>query len=418
MRTSLRFFFALALPALSILAACGTDRESGSPVDTGLELTGIAQFCPSGDIGGAIAAIFPTPNSLRHVATVNCGQVFDAYGKGKQTEAVEKAFAFFVKSLQQNEAGKLLVSGEDGEADIVELFLEILEGIGVDLPDMDPEDLADALENGEYAVGELVPDGPPLLTISKHAGIDDGGGLFGPVTVVIVMIPPAEGEIAPSSLSHPCPAGVDNTFDCYPLFFDYSVSPESNVNAAVGLKLGQCNVSPEGVEVRLLSPEGFLPLDTAPVGIDCTDVEPEVTLTGWRSLAWSVFEPVSPFFRVTPAFAGQSPIGGRISNFSPVAPADPESGETVGSISGTIFSSTEQPIDGATVDLFTPGDVPAGTTTTTETGSYSFTDLDLGAYQVKASALGFAPDSSAPLTLTEESPNAENVDIVLSPSID
>ena len=56
MRTSLRFFFALALPAYSILAACGTDRESGSPVDTGLELTGVAQFCPSGDIGGAIAA--------------------------------------------------------------------------------------------------------------------------------------------------------------------------------------------------------------------------------------------------------------------------------------------------------------------------------------------------------------------------
>ncbi|HET7691759.1 MAG TPA: hypothetical protein VFM44_01585, partial [Gemmatimonadota bacterium] len=109
MRTSLRFFFALALPALSILAACGTDRESGSPVDTGLELTGVAQFCPSGDIGGAIAAIFPTPNSLRHVATVNCGQVFDAYGKGKQTEAVQKAFAFFVKSLKQNEAGQLLV---------------------------------------------------------------------------------------------------------------------------------------------------------------------------------------------------------------------------------------------------------------------------------------------------------------------
>src|SRR5688572_28423522 len=133
MRTSLRFFFALALP-LSMLAACGTDRESGSPVDTGLELTGVAEFCPSGDISDAIAAIFPTASSLRNVARVNCGQVFDAFGKGKQTEAVQKAFAFFVKSLQQNEAGRLLVSGEDGEADIVELFAEILEGIGVDLP--------------------------------------------------------------------------------------------------------------------------------------------------------------------------------------------------------------------------------------------------------------------------------------------
>ena len=116
MRTSLRFFFALALP-LSILAACGSDRESGSPVDTGLEPTGVAAFCPSGEIGDAIVAIFPTASSLRNVARVNCGQVFDAFGKGKQTEAVQKAFAFFVKSLQQNEAGKLMVSGEEGEED-------------------------------------------------------------------------------------------------------------------------------------------------------------------------------------------------------------------------------------------------------------------------------------------------------------
>lgn len=418
MRTSLRSFFALALP-LSMLAACGMDRESGSPVDTSLELTGVTEFCPSGDISDAIAAIFPTASSVHHVATVKCGQVFSDFGKGKQTEAVRKAFAFFVNSLEQNEAGHLLVSGAEGEADIVELFTLILMGIGVELPNVDPEDLADALLDGEFATGELRPNGPPLLTLSKHAGMDDGGGLFGPVTAVIIKIPPAEGsEIELASLSHPCPAGVDNSFDCYPLFFDYSVSPESNVNPAVGLQLGQCNVSPEGVEVQLLSPEGFLPLDDAPTGIDCTDVEPEVAMTGWRSYAWTILEPVSPLFRVTPAFAGQSPIGGRISNFSPVAPADPESGVGIGSISGTIFSNgTELPINGATVDLFTPGDVPAGTTTTTETGAYSFTELDLGSYQVKASAVGFEPDSSAPFTLTEESPSATNVDIGLDPVI-
>jgi hypothetical protein len=388
-------------------------------VDTSLDLTGVAEFCPDGEISDAIDAIFPTPRRLLHVATVNCGQVFSDFGKGKQTEAVQKAFAFFVKSLQQNEAGQLLVSGEEGEADIVELFLAILEGIGIDLSDMDPEDLVDALLNGEVGSGELVPGGPPVIIPSRHAGIGDPGeGLFGPVTVVIIMIPADEPELELSSLDHPCPAGVDNSFDCYPLFYDYSVSPESNVNPAVGLQLGQCNVSPEGVEVELLSPEGFLPLDDAPAGLDCSDVEPEVTMTGWRSYAWTVLEPVSPLFRVTPAFAGQSPIGGRISNFSPVAPADPESGPGIGSISGTIFNNTnEEPIDGATVDLFTPGDVPAGTTTTNPAGDYSFTELELGDYQVKASAAGFEPDSSAPFELTEEVPDAENVNIGLSPEI-
>lgn len=381
MRYFLRSFLVLALP-LSILAACGTDREPGSPVDTSLDLTGVAQFCPSGDISVDIAAIFPTASRLRHVATVNCGQVFSDFDKGKQTESVEKAFAFFLKSLQQNEAGQLLVSGAEGEADIVELFTLILTGIGVDLPDMDPEDLADALTNGEYAVGTLFPDGPPLLTASLHAGIGDpGGGLSGPVTAVIIMIPADESELDLASLSHPCPAGVVNSFDCYPLFYDYSVSPVENVTA-VGLQLGQCNVSPSGVEVELLSPEGFLPLDDAPTGIDCSDVvaEPEVTMTGWRSYAWSVLEPVAPLLRVTPAFAGQSPIGGRISNFSPVAPADPSSGEpaltgTSTELTPNDASMTTSSGDGdtqlfsaAVTDLETEGGVSEGTVTFTVTG--------------------------------------------------
>ena len=416
MRRLLRVFVALALP-VSLLASCGTDRESASPVDTALDLTGVAQFCPSGEISDDIAAIFPTASSLRHVATVNCGQVFSDFGKGKQTESVEKAFAFFVKTLEQNDAGQLLVSGSEGDADIVELFTLILTGIGVDLPDMDPEDLAKALKNDEYAVGTLFPDGPPLITGSLHAGIGDPGeGLFGPVTAIIIMISADEPELELASLSHPCPAGVDNSFDCYPLFYDYSVSPESNVNPAVGLQLGQCNVSPDGVEVELLSPEGFLPLDDAPAGLDCTDVEPEVAMTGWRSYAWTVLEPVAPLFRVTPAFAGQSPIGGRISNFSPVAPADPTSGdvETLGSISGTVFnSSNESTFPDATVDLFS-GESVVATTTTNSDGDYSFSDLDLGTYTVEASADGFFPDTSEPIELTEESPDVEDVNLFLS----
>lgn len=412
MRQLLRVLVALVLP-LSILASCGTDRESGSPVDTALDLTGIAEVCPSGDISDDIAAIFPTASSLRHVATVNCGQVFDAFGKGKQTEAVEKAFAFFLKTLEQNEAGRLLDPDPSTEAKIVDLFTAIFAGIGFDIPEIDPE----ALMDGEYAIGTLFPDGPPLLTGSLHAGIGDpGGGLFGPVTAFIVLIQADEPEIGLSSVEHPCPAGVDNTFDCYPLFYDYSVSPESNVNPAVGLQLGQCNVSPSGVEVLLLSPEGFLPEDDAPNGLDCTDVvaEPEVSMTGWRSYAWTVLEPISPLFRVTPAFAGKSPIGGRISNFSPVAPADPESGETIGSISGTIFDNTdESTIPGATVELFR-GESLVATTTTNSDGNYFFPELDLDTYVIQASALGYFSNSSDPVELTEESPGG-TVNIGLDP---
>lgn len=415
MRRLLRVFVALVLP-VSILASCGTDRESGSPVDTALDLTGVAELCPSGDISDDIAAIFPTSQRLRHVATVHCGQVFDAFGKGKQTESVEKAFAFFLKTLQQNEAGKLLDPDPSTEAKIVELFTAIFASIGFDIPEIDPEVLMD----GEYAIGTLFPDGPPLLTMSLHAGIGDpGGGLFGPVTAFIVQIPADVPEISLSSAEHPCPAGVDNTFDCYPLFFDYSVSPESNVNPAVGLQLGQCNVSPEGVEVQLLSPEGFLPLDDAPTGIDCTDVQPEVTMKGWRSYAWTVLEPVAPIFRVTPAFAGQSPIGGRISNFSPVAPADPNSGAGIGSISGTVFDNTdESTIPGAIIELFL-GESLVTTTTTNSDGNYSFPELDLDTYVIQASAGGYFSNSSDPVELTEESSGATvNIGLAPQPVVD
>ena len=416
MRTCLRHFLALAIP-LSILAACGTDREPASPVDTSLELTGVAADCPAGDIAADIEAIFPTQASLRHVATVNCGQIYKDLAKGKQTQAIQKAFRFFEKTLQQNEDGKLLDPDPSTEEKIIELFAAILSDLGFDFPDIDPEVLAE----GEFAFGTLVPGGPPLLTISKHAGMDDGNGLFGPVQAIIFQIGPAEnGGLELASESHPCPAGVDDSFDCYPLFYEYSVVPESNVNPAVGLQLGQCNVSPPDVEVLLLSPEGFLPEDDAPTGIDCTDVEPEVAMTGWRSYAWAVLEPISPLFRVSKAFAGKSPIGGRISAFSPVAPADPESGgeEPVGSISGQVFdNSTESSIQGATVELFTSDEASVATTSTNSDGNYSFGELELGSYFVQASAEGYSSASSDAVELTEENPNAENVDIGLDPDL-
>ena len=255
----------VALVVLSILAACGTDRESASPVDTSLELTGVAADCPAGDIAADIAALFPTGESLRHVATVNCGQIYKDLGKGKQAQAFRKAFRFFEKTLQQNEDGKLLDPAPSAEEVIIHLFAAILTDLGFDFPHLDPG----ALANGEFGFGELTPGGDPVLTVSKHAGIDDGGGLFGPVQVVIFQIGPAEGGgLGLASESHPCPAGVDNSFDCYPLFFDYTVVPDSNVNPAVGLQLGQCNVSPPDVEVLLLSPEGLLPEDDAPTGVE------------------------------------------------------------------------------------------------------------------------------------------------------
>ena len=269
-----------------------------------------------------IEALLPTENDLRQAAITECGQIYADLEIGNEAAASERAFQFFEGTLAQNVAGDLLDPEPSAEQRITELFAAIFDDLGLDFPDIDP----DVLAAGEYAVGTLVPNGPPLLTESKHAGIDDGGGLFGPVQVIIVQIPAGGAGLQTSSLSHPCPAGIDDDFDCYPLFYDYTVVPATNVNPAVGLKLGQCNVSPPDIEVVLATPEGLLPEDDSPVGLDCTDVQPQAAMTGWRSFAWTMIEPIAPLFRVSEAFAGRNPVGGRISAFSPVAPVDPTSG--------------------------------------------------------------------------------------------
>ena len=91
MRKWFRSGIALAV-SLTILGGCGADRESASPVDSTLDLASVANDCPGGVISQDIAQIFPTQKSLRHVATVNCGQIFKDFEKGKQQEAIQKAF--------------------------------------------------------------------------------------------------------------------------------------------------------------------------------------------------------------------------------------------------------------------------------------------------------------------------------------
>ena len=54
----------------------------------------------------------------------------------------------------------------------------------------------------------------------------------------------------------------------------------------------------------LATPEGLLPEDDSPVGLDCTDVQAQAAMTGWRSYAWAALEPIAPLLRVREAFAG------------------------------------------------------------------------------------------------------------------
>jgi hypothetical protein len=55
-----------------------------------------------------------------------------------------------------------------------------------------------------------------------------------------------------------------------------------------------------------------------------------------------------------------------------------------------------------------------GTTTTNSEGNYSFPELDLDTYVIGASAGGYFSNSSDPVELTEESPDA-TVNIGLDP---
>lgn len=296
--------------------------------------------------------------------------------------------------------------------------MRIFDELGVEGPPLSGANLG-----GDFAIGLLGPAGGRVTVPSKHAAIAfDPGVLSGPTWVVVAGLsdPPDPGM---------CPFGFPVDVDCYPLFYDYSVFPETNVTGVP--RVGQCVLDEgplappsEAVAMRLrIASESeddpgtlvFWPLTEAPSTVDCTDLE-EPVIVGWQGTLFEAMGPLAGLFRVTPAYANPGKLGASISSFSPFAPADPESGgseeeppppeDVEGVIEGVVVNSFEQPVAGQVVNLRRVGGGLTDQTVTGPDGTFKFSGLPIDPegtdYQVRAVS-GQGSDSER-VTLTEEEP--------------
>lgn len=85
-----------------------------------------------------------------------------------------------------------------------------------------------------------------------------------------------------------------------------------------------------------------------------------------------------------------------------------------GNITGKILDEQQKPVDYVTVGLFKTSDSSlVKTALTTADGKFEFSNINIGAYFVKASMMGYQPFKSKPFTLTETNPNFVLDDLLL-----
>lgn len=399
----------LSIVALLLLAACG-DRNAEVPSDSAAGPLAPAQLDGIADpaIIAAIAELFPAGQSRNH-AFAYYGRIRVRALTGDMDGAVAEVFGFLHFALRLLQRGILL--GPDPGGALADLFAMIFEELGVEGPPLS----GFALGEGGFAIGLIGPEGGRVTAPNKHGAIAfDPGMLSGPTWVVVAQLPnPADpGE---------CPFGFPVENDCYPLFFDYSVFPESNLTGEDPPRIGQCVIEEgplappnEMVEMRLRIASElngmlvFWPMTEAPSTVDCTDLE----MAAWQSDLMDLLGPFARVFKVTPLYANPGRLGASVSSFSPFAPADPvieePDPEVEGTIEGVVLTASQTPVSGATVQLRELRGDYMDSTTTGMDGTFEFTGLPIGpegtTYRVRTG--GRTDSDSEDVTLTEEDPEA------------
>lgn len=317
----------LALPAW--LTACGTDTaEVPSAASGGLDAAA-RSACTVQDAADIIDEIFPPPG-LSNQATAKCGNILRQADRDLGV-GVSQTFDFLGQTLDFYHDGRLNSPSQGTlEEAIVDLFAALFGAIGVAGPPLTPE----GIERGDIAVGLFDENGGTLTVPSAHSAIHfDFGDLAGDTWVTIAFIADSDPNTAGN-----CPFGFPVLHDCYPLFYDYSLVPATNLVDPP--RIGQCVVEPPDpnappnptveARLRIASPDEanpgeliFWPLATAPGTVDCSDLVPPPGPIDALDALWTGLGPLQRLFRVGEAYANPGKLGASVSTFSPFAPADP-----------------------------------------------------------------------------------------------
>lgn len=410
LRASVLTFVVLAM------AACQEGPDATLDRDANPLTAAAPSGCDDPLLLPAVQAMFP--QGMVNRALQACDQVESLAAAGQTDQALHQVQIFMRWALQMADVGHVTpLSGQSLEESLATLF----EGFF---------DLAIGGPTGGVTVG-LVEDGQagPEEVVAPNSGggisVDDED-ISGDTWFAVSRIPD------PTSPGD-CPAGFPtNAFDCYPLFYDVTVFPASNVVDDVLMNI--CVVDPPDPNappsttvanrLQIASPSHddpgsltFWPQDGGIVnGVSCTSV---ISLPDdWRGDLWRALGPFQEVFTVTPAYANPGRLGASIGAFTPFAPTDPASGPaTTGTIEGTVTDTafpTGNPLSGITVTV--DGGNQSLSTVTDNQGEYSFTGLTIPGgiedFTVTAVNPTSNPDATKTVTLSFGDP-FEEVDLAL-----
>lgn len=413
MNRSFQLALALILPAW--LVACGPESNP-VPSDASSPLAAAARAeCDLQAASDIIGEIFPPPG-LSNQALRKCANILRQADRDLD-DAVDKTFDFLEQTLDFYASGKLddPSPGTTLEEAIVDLFAALFGAIGVDGPALTPGGIG----GGDVVVGNVDENGGTLTVPSAHAAIQFApGDLDDDTWVTIALIPDPDPDTAGD-----CPFGFPVPYDCYPLFYDYSLVPETNLAGTP--VLGQCVVEPPDPDappsptveqrIRIASPDDanpgqltFWPLATAPATVDCGDLA--LGPLDARDALWAGLGPLQRLFSVSEAHANPGKLGASVSTFSPFAPTDP----VAGTIDATVVDAQQDPVGGATVTASDQNQQVVASDVTDSNGQTTLT-VPFGSYSVSA-ASGPSTSQDVFVTLMPTSPSA-SVTLQLQPVI-
>lgn len=327
-----RFRFVVVILGLTILSACADDRGGPMPSDPAgaLDPAGWASdLCPDREIRKRIASLFPLENDLRKRAFEHCGNALEAFEAGAHLAAGWWGHRFLWYTTRLYDRSRLLEPEEETtEGAIALLFADLFERIQTEGPPLTAEGIA----GGGLAIELVTPDrGRLMVTPNRHAAVRFWEDYVSDRTWAVVIQLPAPQE--PTT----CPDGFPGGLPCYPLFFDYSLFPESHLQGEPRVSLCVVDEGPfappeEALDdLRLASPTHdqpdelmVWPVANASTALDCADAS--VALFGEERFGDHLWDALGPFhrlFRVTPAYANPGRLGASVSTFSPFAAVDP-----------------------------------------------------------------------------------------------
>lgn len=309
---------------LGLAIGCGSDSSDPDPTPSDLTEQAVALY-PAG--------------AAQDQATALVDDLETAAATGNDAAAESAAFDLATLSLAEYSGGRLTGTDAAQRAGLSEFLTDAFTGAGMADPLLTAESFGD---DGVVAVVSAA--GGEFVTATRHAGINiPAAALSREVLLVIDRLPD-------STLYAPTDGPLPTTFDQYPLYYEFTVTPA--VTFASDAVLGLCQVT-ESASAYYASDATFAELQIA---------HPDPANPSTIELLARVEAPFLDCDGVNAAnssaamlLARRAGIGGRVRKFSPFGAVDPVVNAGTGQIGATLEGEMANDEFGTTVALSANG---------------------------------------------------------------